>query len=99
MGGRTTQRPRCARGLAQPSTGRPACRRRGIATPAGSGLECPSVRAAVWMMRALVASNVLSRREGTVLFVPINPVRDPDGERVAACVASIHGLAAERRLL
>lgn len=63
------------------------------------GLECRSVRAAVWMMRAIVASNVLSRREGTVLFVPIDPVRDPDGERVAACVASIHGLAAERRLL
>ena len=35
------------------------------------GVECPSVRAAVWMMRALVASNVLSRREGTVLFVPV----------------------------
>jgi len=63
------------------------------------GFECPSVRAAVWMMRAIVASNVLSRREGTVLFVPIDPARDPDGERVAACVASIHGLAAARRLL
>ena len=62
------------------------------------GLECPSVRAAVWMMRAVVASNVLSRREGTVLFVPIDPARDPDGERVATCVASIHGLAAHRRL-
>jgi hypothetical protein len=36
------------------------------------GIECPSVRSAVWMMRALVATNVLSRREGTVLFVPIN---------------------------
>lgn len=63
------------------------------------GLECPSVRAAVWMMRAIVATNVLSRREATVLFVPIDPARDPDGERVATCVASIQGLAAERRLL
>ena len=33
--------------------------------PGWLGIECPSVRAAVWMMRALVASNVLSRREGT----------------------------------
>ena len=29
------------------------------------------------MMRALVASNVLARREGTVLFVPVNPAADP----------------------
>jgi sirohydrochlorin cobaltochelatase len=63
------------------------------------GFECPSVHAAVWMMRAMVASNVLSRREATVLFVPIDPARDPDGERVAACVASIHGLAVQKRLL
>ncbi len=63
------------------------------------GLECPSVRAAVWMMRAIVVSNVLSRREGTVLFVPIDPARDPGGERVATCVASIHGLAVTRHLL
>ena len=49
------------------------------------GVECPSVRAAVWMMRALVASNVLSRREGTVLFVPVNAATDPDGTIVASC--------------
>ena len=48
------------------------------------------------MMRAIVASNVLSRREGTVLFVPIDPAHDPDGERVATCVASIHRLAIQR---
>ena len=63
------------------------------------GLECPNVRAAVWMMRAIVVSNVLSRREGTVLFVPIDPAHDPDGERVATWVASVHGLAVQRRLL
>ena len=63
------------------------------------GVECPSVRAAVWMMRGIVVSNVLSRREGTVLFVPIDPARDPGGERVTTCVASIHALAAARRLL
>ena len=78
------------------TTGLPASRHR---YDGWLGFECPSVRAAVWMMRAIVASNVLSRREGTVLFVPIDPARDPEGERVATCVASIHGLADDRRLL
>ena len=57
------------------------------------GLECPNVRSAVWMMRALVANNVLSRREGTVLFVPIDPVRDPDGTIVAGAMARVHACA------
>jgi hypothetical protein len=60
------------------------------------GVECASVQAAVWMMRALVAGNVLSRREGTVLFVPLNAASDPDGQRVADAVARIHRLAAAR---
>jgi sirohydrochlorin cobaltochelatase len=63
------------------------------------GVECPSVGAAVWMMRAMVVSNVLSRREGTVLFVPINPASDPGGERVSSCLARIHRLAAVRDVL
>ncbi len=57
------------------------------------GLECGNARAAIWMMRALVVSNVLSRREETVLFVPVNPVRDPDGTRVAAIVRQTFRLA------
>jgi sirohydrochlorin cobaltochelatase len=60
------------------------------------GLACPSVRAAVWMMRALVACNVLSRREGTVLYVPVDGVTDPDGRTVAGAVARVHRLAAAR---
>jgi hypothetical protein len=63
------------------------------------GLQCPDVRAAIWMMRALVASNVLSRREGTVLFVPVNPVSDPHGETVVRLVGRIHGFAAARNIL
>jgi sirohydrochlorin cobaltochelatase len=62
--------------------------------PGWLGVECASVRAAVWMMRALVVSNVLSRREGGVLFVPLNPVSDPDGERVSRSLARVHRLAA-----
>jgi sirohydrochlorin cobaltochelatase len=63
------------------------------------GVECPTVRAAVWMMRMLVASNVLSRREGTVLFVPVNPSRDPEGEVLAQRLARVHGFALTRGIL
>jgi hypothetical protein len=57
------------------------------------GVECGSVRAAVWMMRALVASNVLSRREGTVLFVPLNAEADPRGAIVSSAVVHVHRCA------
>lgn len=63
------------------------------------GLACPSVGSAVWMMRALVVHNVLARREGVILFVPINRLTDPNGTRVRESVARIHRLAAARGLL
>lgn len=61
-------------------------------------VACPSVKAAVWMMRALVANNVLSRREGTTCFVPGNPVSDPGGVIGARTVMLVHRLAAMRGL-
>ena len=63
------------------------------------GVECPSVHRAVWMMRALVASNILARREGTTLFVPVNPASDPDGEIVANAVIRTNELASARGVL
>jgi len=63
------------------------------------GVECPNVHAAIWIMRALVASNVLSRREETLVFVPVNPLRDPGGEIVLRFVAQIHGFAAAQGVL
>jgi sirohydrochlorin cobaltochelatase len=63
------------------------------------GVNCPSVRAAIWMMRALVVSNVLSRREETVLFVPVNSVTDPGGEITVSSVVRIHGFAAARKIV
>lgn len=63
------------------------------------GVECASVHAAIWMMRALVVSNILSRREGTVLFVPVNPVSDPQGETVVRSVTRIRGFAVARGIL
>jgi sirohydrochlorin cobaltochelatase len=63
------------------------------------GMECPSIRAAIWLMRALVVGNVLARREGTLLFVPINPVSDPTGETVASSLARVHHLASAAGIL
>ena len=63
------------------------------------GFGCPDVRAAIWMMRALVVSNVLSRREGTVLFVPVHPVSDPDGNIVIDALTRIHNFARTRAIL
>jgi hypothetical protein len=60
------------------------------------GIECTTVRSAVWMMRALVATNVLSRREGTVLFVPLNAVTDPRGTIVASAVQQVYRCASAR---
>jgi hypothetical protein len=63
------------------------------------GVECPSVRAAVWLMRALVVSNVLARREGTALCIPIDPSQDPGGDRVMGALLHVHGLAKVRGVL
>jgi sirohydrochlorin cobaltochelatase len=60
------------------------------------GVQCASVAAAVWMMRALVVTNVLARREGTTLFVPVNPSIDRDGAIVTGALARVHHLARVR---
>jgi sirohydrochlorin cobaltochelatase len=64
--------------------------------PGWLGIECSSVRLAVWMMRALVASNVLSRREGSVLFIPVNAATDPRGTFVAGAVERVYRQATAR---
>jgi hypothetical protein len=61
-------------------------------------IDCPSVKAAVWMMRGMVVHNVLARREETTLFVANNPATDPGGVIVARTVMLIHRLAAIRGL-
>lgn len=63
------------------------------------GLECPSTRAAIWMMRAIVVHNVLARREATHLFVPVHARLDPGGAIVTRTVTRVHGLAARRGVL
>jgi hypothetical protein len=64
--------------------------------PGWLGLECSNVSTAVWMMRALVATNVLSRREDTVLFVPLNAATDPGGTIVSGALARVYAYASAR---
>jgi sirohydrochlorin cobaltochelatase len=63
------------------------------------GVVCADVRAAIWMMRLLVASNVVSRREGTVVFLPVDPVGDPEGTVVVGRFAKVHGFAVARGMV
>ena len=63
------------------------------------GLNCGDVRAAIWMMRVLVVSNVFARREEMVVFVPVNPVSDPDGKTVVRAVVRTHRLAVAQKIL
>ena len=64
------------------------------ASPAGwRPVACQSVAAAIWMMRALIVHNVLARREGVTLFVPVNPATDPGGERVSRVLKRLRRLA------
>jgi hypothetical protein len=62
------------------------------------GVNCPSVSTAIWMMRALVATNVLARREGTVLFVPVSADTSA-GDAVVDRLTMIHAFATMRGLL
>jgi len=57
------------------------------------GLDYCNVRSAIWMMRLMVASNVLARREGTLLYVPVSPSTDHSGMTMARLVARAHRAA------
>lgn len=57
------------------------------------GVDWESVRRAIWMMRILVAGNVLCRREDNSIYVPVNPSTDRTGDRIARLIAHTHRLA------
>lgn len=63
------------------------------------GIEYPDVRTAIWMMRATAVGNVASRREGATVFVPVNPVTDPEGEIVLRTVRDVYSFATARGIL
>jgi len=63
------------------------------------GIDCRDVRPAVWMMRVMVASNVLCRREGNSIYVPVNPASDRSGARVVQLVARCYRFAVEESVI
>lgn len=42
------------------------------------GARCPDQAAAVWLLRALNAENLIARREADVLYLPVSPEFTPD---------------------
>jgi len=62
------------------------------------GVDCLKVRPAIWMMRVMVASNVLCRREGNLIYVPVNPSTDRNGDRVAELLARAYRVASAQRV-
>ena len=58
-----------------------------------AGVECGTVAAAIWLMRALAIENCASRREETTVFVPVNPQSDGNGDRVVTAMAEAVSLA------
>jgi sirohydrochlorin cobaltochelatase len=59
------------------------------------GLQVHDLKPAIWLMRALVVSNVLARREDDVVFAAVNAIADPCGEALAERIriAYQHGVA------
>lgn len=63
------------------------------------GIDCLNVRAAIWMMRVVVASNALCRHESNVIYVPVNPSTDPHGDRIVALFTRVHHMARAQRVI
>ena len=57
------------------------------------GIDCLNVRSAIWMMRVMVVCNVLARREGNFLYVPVNPSTDGNEKTTAGLVARAYRMA------
>jgi hypothetical protein len=63
------------------------------------GIDCLSVRSAIWMMRAMVVSNVLCRRENNFIYIPVNPSTDPSGNTIALLIARAHRVAGAKSVI
>jgi len=48
------------------------------------GVNCNDTQSAIRMMRAMVVSNTLCRREGDLIYIPVNPSVDPSGSRIVS---------------
>jgi hypothetical protein len=58
------------------------------------GVNCGSVHSATRVMRAMVVSNVLSRREADSVYIPINPSADPSASRIVSLFARAYRVRA-----
>ena len=63
------------------------------------GVDCPSVRTAVWLLRAMTVENILARREDTVLFLPANSQFESEGRmtRLIETFERLHRLCAVKK--
>lgn len=64
--------------------------------PGWLGVDCRRVRDAIWMMRMMMAANILARREETTLLVACNPHIDPGASRIVSTVCQMHRFAIAR---
>ena len=67
--------------------------------PGWFGIDCPNVRIAIWLMRAMAVENILARREDTVLFLPVHPRFASDGRktRLIETFERLHQLCALKK--
>jgi len=63
------------------------------------GIHCSGIDKAIWLMRATVIGNVVSRREGTTVFIPVNPATDPEGTTVLRTVQQVYSFSTVRGIL
>ena len=63
------------------------------------GVDCKNVWSAIWMMRAMVVSNVLCRREGNIIYIPVNPSADDAGTRVLSLFGRAYRLALAQNVI
>ncbi|HEY2040271.1 MAG TPA: hypothetical protein VGG95_11425 [Edaphobacter sp.] len=57
------------------------------------GVNCGGARTAIRMMRAMVVSNVLCRREGDAIYIPVNPSADRSGDRIVSLLKRAYRFA------
>jgi sirohydrochlorin cobaltochelatase len=57
------------------------------------GVNCNDIRSAIRMMRTMVVSNVLCRREGDLIYIPINPSADRSGNRIVGLLRRAYRVA------
>ena len=57
------------------------------------GVNCTDTPSAIRMMRAMVASNALCRREEDSIYVPVNPSTDPTGSRIVSLFPRAYRIA------